>query len=435
MTDEITLTDDQQKALDEIITWYNDPEASQYKTLSGFAGTGKTTLLNFIIQELNSQEGASFFARGPKIAVTATTNKAVKVLTEFIDAEHFATIHSMLNIKPYQYGTKEIFKPDRLQENNINRFDLVIIDECSMISSEDSGSKKEERSLLRIIKEEVHPSVKVLFCGDKAQLQPINEQVSKCFNYEPVELTHIIRHGNEIADKAKLVRNTDREVELHELLSGDAIKKISKDEVWPYFEGFRMNPDQCRMLPWTNRKVDMWNEELRIADYGKRMPRFVEGDIIMANKPCLNKVENDHGRNYYEVVMMNSEEGIVHDVEEKESHWKLLVQTESGETPVLRVVKESYQQELDETLQTLAEEARAAGRGARKEWDKYWALRKYYHEIKHCYSLTTHKAQGSTFDRVILDWHDLNQNWDVLNRNQLIYVAMTRAAKQVLIYV
>ena len=58
-------------------------------------------------------------------------------------------------------------------------------------------------------------------------------------------------------------------------------------------------------------------------------------------------------------------------------------------------------------------------------------MKKAYHDIRHCYALTVHKSQGSGFGTVVLDWENIQQNRDLQNRNQLLYVAMTRAEKQV----
>lgn len=425
MNDDITLTKQQQDALDDIMEWYKDPNAPQFKTLRGFAGTGKTTLLDFIVKQVRKVKKGELFPTTSTVAVTATTNKAVKVLRDLVHADHYSTIHSMLNIKPHQRGRKEIFKPDYDSNNNINSFDLVIIDECSMVSSIDKGRKVEEHSLLRLIKDNTRSSVKVLFCGDPAQLQPINEPISQTFEFEPIELTDVVRHANSIAKKAKLVRNRDTNIELGELLDGEDIILIDRKEIDPYFEGFRDNPDQCRMLCWTNAAVKAWNKQLRLADFGERLPAFFPGDIVMANAPCA--VLRNEEDNIYDIVMANSQEGVVLEAEKKESHFALTIEVfnENHDVVELKVIREEFQEEYQKMLEGYAED---------KDWYSYWKLKKEYHDIRHCYALTTHKSQGSTFDRVIMDWRDITKNWDIENRNQLIYVAMTRAAKQVLIY-
>ena len=399
--DEITLTDSQLEALSDILTWYEDPEAPLYKVLSGYAGTGKTTLLHEVVEAV--EKGLSHH-----VIVTATTNKAVKVLRERVEAKHFSTIHSVLKIKPKQIGTKEIFEPDPYIDSiPLSSYNLVIVDECSMISEK----------LLELIYEENVGNTKVLFCGDPAQLQPINEDISTCFSFQPSTLTEVVRHGDTIAQKAVLARDNTTVLTVEELLAGKEIIRISKKEIWERFKNFREDPDRIRMLAWTNRSVNEWNKQLRLADYGRPVEdTFTEGDIIIANQPCIHEGE---------IVMMNSEEAEVIHVDKTDSSYVMQVERLDGKRVQVRSVREKYRPVLKDQLDILA---------AEREWKEYWRLRKFYHDVRHCYALTVHKSQGSTFDSVVLDWRDINSNRDIQNRNQLIYVGLTRAAKTVMIY-
>ena len=45
-----------------------------------------------------------------------------------------------------------------------------------------------------------------------------------------------------------------------------------------------------------------------------------------------------------------------------------------------------------------------------------------------------HKSQGSTFQDVFIDVPNLMRNSKVTERNQLCYVAVTRAAKRLFVY-
>lgn len=400
-TPNITLTDEQATAREEILEWARDSN-EMFKTLSGYAGTGKTTLLHFIVQDLRKKHF--------NIAVTATTNKAVKVLMDRVESKHFATIHSVLNIKPKKKGTQEIFEPVDYNKSDITEFDLVIIDECSMIS----------RKLLDIIETQITEGgrTKVLFCGDPAQLQPINESLSQCFSFDPSTLTQIVRHGDVIAHKSKLVRDRPHSVPSNELIQEPEISYISMNESKEMFKGWRDNPDYVRLLAWTNDSVARWNRSMRHADWGRKTEHpFTEGDIVIANSPCVVLINNQE-----DIQMFNSEEGTVQDVHEEYDHYHLLVKKFGGGFAHVNVMKREFKAEIDKELRGLA---------AAKSWREFWALKKKFHDIRHCYSLTVHKSQGSTFQNVIVDVRDINKNRDVTNRNQLIYVAMTRAADKV----
>lgn len=397
----IELTSDQQEAFNNIITWLEHPDPDKYKTLMGYAGTGKTTLLNEIAKYSKR--------KGINTLFTATTNKAVKVLRSRVNHENFSTIHSACNIKPKQKGAKEIFEAVTWNKKDISKYDLIIVDECSMISEK----------LLGIIDDEI--DVKVLFCGDPAQLQPINEDKSKCFDYNPEMLDTIVRHGDTIANKSKLIREKNVFVSVDQLIEEPDISRIKIEDIAKRFKNFRDNPDDIRMLCWTNKQVKLWNAKLRIADYGYKPDKpFIKGDIIIANQPC--EVNNN-------VVMNNSEEGIILNVIEQDDSWFLEVDLFSGGIAHVTKLKDEYKSKVKKELKELADD---------KKWSQYWNMKKRYHDIRHCYAMTTHKSQGSTFNNVILDIDDINKNVkyneDVENRNQLVYVGMTRASNKVYIY-
>lgn len=75
----------------------------------------------------------------------------------------------------------------------------------------------------------------------------------------------------------------------------------------------------------------------------------------------------------------------------------------------------------------------------REHWQHYfWLLKEFNIVIKgksvmqrlqYAYSLTTYKAQGSTIDNVFADFRDINAARDNRLKNQLRYVALTRAAE------
>lgn len=395
---EITLTEDQELAFDDIATWLHTDE--RFKTLSGFAGSGKTVLMDYICDYAKSEELEVIF--------TAPTNKAVRVLGENVDHDIMSTIHSLLNIKVKREEDKELFEPVWKKEHNINAYDLVVVDECSMVSEK----------LLSIIEEQVkYHDTKILFVGDSAQLQPVGETISKTFNFNPVTLTKIVRYGNVIANQAKKVRNNKNFVALNSLVDPPTIDVVEEYELKDLFYEFRKSPDKIRMGCWTNNAVKHWNNKLRNFDYDRVVEEaFVVGDIVIANEPC--EVNN-------EIVMANSEEGKVIRVGEHFDSYELTLKLMFGSTVTVRVMKDDYKNTFYTDLKKFA---------MKKNWTGYWNLKKKYHDIRHCYAMTIHKHQGSTYDNIVLNSPDMMLNKNIEERNQLIYVGMTRARNSVLIF-
>ena len=125
----IVLTADQQAAYGEIITLLTTPRKEL--VINGFAGTGKTTLVNSFLHEwpqFVALSGGSF--RDYEIHLTATTNKAADALSSATGLET-ATIHSLLGLRVKNTGFRKTELVDSGKE--VPDGCLIIIDEASFI--------------------------------------------------------------------------------------------------------------------------------------------------------------------------------------------------------------------------------------------------------------------------------------------------------------
>ena len=87
-TQEIVLKPGQQKAFRQLKDFIDTPNARVF-ILCGYAGTGKTTLMRFLLAELN--------ARQRPYRLLASTGRAAKILANLTgDKEGASTIHSMI---------------------------------------------------------------------------------------------------------------------------------------------------------------------------------------------------------------------------------------------------------------------------------------------------------------------------------------------------
>jgi len=145
---EIQLTQEQTQAAELIMSFMEDDPRDLFK-LGGYAGTGKTTLIKYIIKELSKKYS---------IATMAFTGKAVNVLQK--KGIQATTIHSRCYDVIEDPKTHEVTFERKLQM--IDDPDLVIVDEASMISRE------LYETLLSYGK-------KYLFVGDPGQLEPVGD--------------------------------------------------------------------------------------------------------------------------------------------------------------------------------------------------------------------------------------------------------------------
>ncbi len=417
----IALSAQQWEALQALEAFINSKE--KIYLLTGYAGTGKTTLLQALIARLQQQSDPR------PIALTALSNKATKVLQSMayrwsceVDC---MTCCRLLGLKPVidkETGGQK-FEPDRGRKNLTTEYDLVVVDECSMINQEmwdllvNSVSKFTQRTQL-------------LFVGDSAQLPPVGEIEAPCFEkiIHRSDLTEVIRYGGAIGLLAEDVRTNLERPAMPRAQSDRNSQKTEGIFTIPQIQweqlmlrafksdAYENNPDQVRVLAYTNQRVNYLNNKIRAAIYGDQAARFVPGERLVARNACM-------GRDG--ILLQTSEEAQVMAAyltrHEGWLVWELEVETEDNQERTLRVLHEDEGQRFKEILSNYSEQ---------KQWMAFWDYKELFHDVSYAYSLTVHKSQGSTFQDVFVDVPNLMLNRKVVERNQLYYVAFTRAAKR-----
>ncbi|PIR14309.1 MAG: ATP-dependent endonuclease, partial [Flavobacteriales bacterium CG11_big_fil_rev_8_21_14_0_20_35_7] len=171
---------------------------SEVFILKGYAGTGKTSAISTVVNNLARA--------GKKAILLAPTGRAAKVIANYANREAF-TIHKKIYFpKPNKSGGLSF----TLQTNK-HTDTLFIVDECSMISNTNSDAKLFESSGL--LDDLIHyvynkKKCKLILIGDTAQLPPVKLETSPALektylqnNYDKkvftVELTEVMRqHQN-----------------------------------------------------------------------------------------------------------------------------------------------------------------------------------------------------------------------------------------------
>jgi len=423
--DGFALTAEQLVALDALDAFVQSNE--KLFLLTGYAGTGKTTLLQVFIDGLRKQGDER------PIVLTAFSNKATKVLASMaaqwqleVDA---MTCCKLLGLRPVinEEDGKQVFQPDRRQGSQLDRYRLVIVDECSMVN-------EELWELLVSAVSNLYRGTQILFVGDPAQLPPVNEQESACFRQiiQRADLTEVVRYGGAIGVIAEDIRRNLERDRFPQFQSDTNADKTEGCFVLPCAawealliraftsQAYQQNPDQVRALAYTNRRVAQLNRLIRNAIYSPNALRFVPGERLIAINPCLEEES---------ILLPTSAECEVLQVARGRQGewpiWILDVETEEGEYKTLRVLHESGQEEFKAKLNFLAKE---------KRWMEFWDMQQCFHDVDYAYSLTIHKSQGSTFQDVFVDVPSMLVNRNVVERNQLCYVAFTRGAKRLFLY-
>jgi len=189
----ITLNADQKNADNKIKDWFFNG-TRQVFVLTGYAGTGKTSLLKHTVLETLA------LVDGESAAFVTPTGKAATVLIK--NGVSAGTVHRLI----YQSQTVEEeievngkkVKVERLifkrRESIDKAIKLIVLDEASMVSDD-------------MLADILNFGVKVLLCGDNAQLPPV-EGFNTYLKNPDYTLTQIVRQqqDNPIIRLSQLAR-------------------------------------------------------------------------------------------------------------------------------------------------------------------------------------------------------------------------------------
>ena len=448
----------QKIALEKLSDWYNSKELEC--TLKGFAGTGKTFILRYFLQHVIDKA----------YTITAPTHKALRVLEAQIGRKGM-TLHSLHGLKPnIDLQNFDIERPqfDALNPCKIQNYNLIVIDECSMINKDlfllNHNRAKEFNT-------------KILYVGDPLQLPPVNEEISPTFATvkNTVELTDIVRQeeGNPLLNLFPLIRK-DIQCGTNDFLNyivrnrsniqngiGYEIlpTNVFRDRLITEFnsEEFHKNIDYYRVVAYTNQAVSDWNSIIRNSIVGN------DADIIHINDLLLSY--NTIVDEFKEAIILNSEDYIIEDIRPYFSDEKIktfavnLKSMYDGHITQPFLVVDSKDISFNRYKQILTHLYNRAANHEQHGWYVYYKFKnrfltnirftidtiqgvKYINkDIDYGYAMTTHKTQGSTFDNIAIDLTNLvftNTKYgrievDRDTRNKLIYVALSRAKNSVIL--
>lgn len=73
--------------------------------------------------------------------------------------------------------------------------------------------------------------------------------------------------------------------------------------------------------------------------------------------------------------------------------------------------------------------AKAKGKDGGPHWRDYYEFQKNFAQVAYNYAITAHKAQGSTYENVLLFESDILENKNLMERHRIRYTALTRTSK------
>lgn len=468
-----SLNDQQRSALYELEKFIED--GGTEITLSGYAGTGKSTIIGIFSKWLNNRIG-----RG-NIVYTAPTHRANVITKQNNPNANVYTLSALFGFTPdtdiaMEQGSLDLRELEFRSKNQVKYEpgQLIIIDEASMVQD----------GLYEYIQKIVaKDGVSVIYVGDSAQLRPVkSDHISKVFTSDGVPqitLTKVERTGdNPILKEATRLRQGEGlsyQTDIND--KGQGVLYTSDDAVIDEnlkqivtSEEFNADPLHFRVLTATNAAVSAYNSKIRSLRYGKFAKPFVKGDIIMGYSNKLRKPDGSY-------KLVNSGDYVIQNITDTTVKFK----TDKGDIefkafklsirPTGSTIMDDFQitvidkNEPDSKLFEIVEYKDRLWRMAKeakqdKQISKYRDLvqmafnidnelnitknlednqgrLKIRKAIDYGYAQTVWKSQGSTYSKVLILSNEIDTfgyGKDVMQlRNELRYVAVSRAKNFVII--
>lgn len=469
------LNDQQKSALKELEAFVNGDDTSI--TLSGYAGTGKTTIMGIFNKYLKRRIHAD-------IIFSAPTHRANAVTIQKTPNAKVFTLQSLLGLRPDFDITEDVFdlhklKFEQVAAVKIEDASIVIVDEASMIQD----------SLYDfLLKQIAAKGAQIIFVGDKGQLRPVRaNNISKVFRNDgaQLQLTKVERTGdNPILKESTRVRNGEGfSYETDIAPNGQGVEYSSdKTRIREFVKTSlkemkdSQDPLYFRVLAATNASVEAYNSAIRQILYGRRPAQLYEGELVMG----YSNREYDSLRKKYK--LMNSGDYVVQSVkpttiqidltypDRKESismeGYKVTLKDAidtSASSFTIDVVSNFETdeniikvQEYIQTLWSMRKQLLAEGNptAARSVVEKINRIQNKIHTMRdikdangrlklrksfdYGYAHTIHKSQGGTYSKVLINDSSINtfgfndKNGQEV-RQELKYVAVSRAKNYVMV--
>ena len=368
--------------------------------ITGGPGTGKTTIIKFII-ELYKNEGK-------KVVLCAPTGRAAKRMSE-ATGEEATTIHRLLALGKME----ETLGMERVdyQISPIDS-DIIIIDEMSMV----------DVFLMNYILKGLYIGTKLVLVGDINQLPSVGpgnvlKDIINSEAIEVIELNEIFRQ----AAQSQIIINA------HKVNNGENFLETPKEEIKDKLQDFffinepsmaKMLEDVVSLCSGRLKKYGNYDffKDIQVLTPTKR-GKLGTKELNIELQKVLNqnkKTEKKHGERTFligdRVMQIKNNYDIYWERKNKENGTGIF----NGELGTISKIDDITKQ-----IEIKFDDEKTA-------WYEYNELE----QLEHSYSITIHKSQGSEFDVVIMC---LPQAAPMLLTRNLLYTGITRARKLLIV--
>ena len=440
------LTYRQEAFMQKIAAFLTSDQADEIFVLKGYAGTGKTTLLSIVVNQLHLIE--------KKSVMLAPTGRAAKVISNYSNMPAY-TIHKRIYFPQKSGGFK-------LQPNKFKNT-IFIVDESSMISDVATDANLYTHgSLLDDLIHYVYggDNCKLILVGDTAQLPPVGMNESPALNPDhlrlnfPVDVTGM--ELNEVVRQEEDSGILYNATELRSLIEEDFFDFFQFEvnhfkDILRLTDGYdildaihdaysRKGIEDTIFIVRSNKRANQYNQQIRFKILD-REGELSSGDLIMvvknnyfwlkeskvtdfiANGDVLEVLQIYKFIELYGFRFASVKVRMIDYPDLEPFETIVLLDTLHSDAPAL-----TYEQNnmlYNEVAKDYEDESTAYRRMQKIKNNEYFnAL-----QIKFAYAVTCHKAQGGQWDTVFIEQPYLPEG---LSQDAVkwLYTALTRAQRK-----
>lgn len=439
-----TPTSDQNEAINKLAEYILENNNDNIFVLSGYAGTGKTTLIKALVKTLQSFKFGS--------VLLAPTGRAAKVLASYSGKEAY-TIHKHIYRQKSSKDGMGMFGLDR------NKFKEVffIVDESSMISNESAekslfGSGRLLDDLLDYVYS--GRECKLILVGDTAQLPPVGSDLSPAlspadlsmygFGVKTAILRDVVRQSEEsgilvnATELRRVIAEGKAEIPKFKLEGFEDIKKISGENLLDELESSYSfaGVDGTIVVVNSNRLANKYNQGIRNRIL-YREEDISSGDQVMIVKNNYFWTEDDENIDF----IANGDIAQIKKIVSREERYG-----HNYADLILEFRDYKLEMEVKVMLDTLWSDKASMGydenrllfQNVHEDYSHLKTKRKQYEavksdpffnamQIKFAYAVTCHKAQGGQWERVFIDQGMFNGQEANIDYLRWLYTGITRS--------
>lgn len=418
--------------------------------LKGYAGTGKTTIVGTIVNNLWKAKKSAI--------LMAPTGRAAKVISNYSKKEAF-TIHKKIYFpkKEKNGGVKFVLQPNKHKNT------IFIVDEASMIPDTPGESKLfENGSLLDDLMQYVYSGhqCKLLLIGDTAQLPPVKLDLSPALN----ENTLASNYNKEVT-KMELDEVVRQEQNSGILANATVLREALSNSFYDGFKfdltGFKdivrlvdgyeimdaindayssLGNEDTTIIVRSNKRANLYNQQIRSRILFNEN-ELTSGDYLMvvknnyfwikptteagfiANGDIIEVLEIFSIQEIYGFRFAEVKVRMVDYPKMRPFETVLLLDTIDAETPSLPY----------EESNRLYQEVMKDYENETSKYKKFLKVKSNKHfnalQVKFSYAITCHKSQGGQWNTVFVEQPYLPNGIDK-DYLRWLYTAVTRAKEK-----